>query len=146
MVVSLKTDGAEPGQVTAGRDMEMHATGLATACRQGDASGGDGPPAADGHRLGLAEVHADAAVAALLGLDDVGLGPPGQVFEADGGMGTKAGAGTRQARGLPVEDEAAATEVLTALFEGLQARAISHPQLDKAGLVPLLRLALRTLF
>ncbi len=53
---------------------------------------------------------------------------------------------TRQGRGLPVEDEAAATEVLTALFEGLQARAISHPQLDKAGLVPLLRLALRTLF
>ena len=52
----------------------------------------------------------------------------------------------RQARGLPLEDEAAATEVLTALFQGLPARAISHPELDRVGLVPMLRLALATLF
>ena len=52
----------------------------------------------------------------------------------------------RQARGLPLEDETAATEVLTALFQGLPARAISHPELDRGGLVPMLRLALGTLF
>jgi len=51
---------------------------------------------------------------------------------------------TRQARGLPLTDEAAAIEVLTALFQGLPARALSHPDRDKAGLVPMLRLALGT--
>jgi AcrR family transcriptional regulator len=52
----------------------------------------------------------------------------------------------RQARGLPLGDEIAATEVMTALFQGLPARALSHPDLDRAGLVPMLRLALATLF
>jgi TetR/AcrR family transcriptional regulator, repressor for uid operon len=52
----------------------------------------------------------------------------------------------RQARGLEVADDAAAAEVLMALFEGLSARAISHPDLDKTALLPLLRIALRTLF
>lgn len=50
----------------------------------------------------------------------------------------------RQARGLPLKDEAAAVEVLTALFQGLPVRAVSHPDLDQAGLVPMLRLALGT--
>lgn len=52
---------------------------------------------------------------------------------------------SRLGRGLRLEDEDAAIEVVTALFQGLTARAISHPELNKSGLVPLLRLALKTL-
>lgn len=51
----------------------------------------------------------------------------------------------RRARGLEIGDEAAATEVIMTLFEGLSARAISHPELDKAAMLPLLRAVLRAL-
>lgn len=40
----------------------------------------------------------------------------------------------------------AVTEVLVAIFQGLPARAISHPGLDKARLLPVLRRALASLF
>lgn len=39
----------------------------------------------------------------------------------------------------------AVTEVVMALFQGLAARAINHPELDRAALVPWLRVALRAL-
>ena len=52
---------------------------------------------------------------------------------------------SRQARGMEVEDAEAAIEVIMALFDGLSGRAISHPDLDKAALLPLLRTALRSL-
>ncbi|MTW20217.1 TetR/AcrR family transcriptional regulator [Allochromatium palmeri] len=51
----------------------------------------------------------------------------------------------RRARGLTHDsDGAAVTEILMALFDGLAARVINHPDLDRAALVPLLRTALRT--
>jgi AcrR family transcriptional regulator len=43
------------------------------------------------------------------------------------------------------EDNGAITEVLMALFEGLTARAINHPELDRAALAQRLRQILRTL-
>jgi hypothetical protein len=46
---------------------------------------------------------------------------------------------------MEVEDAGAAIEVIMALFDGLSGRAISHPDLDKAALLPLLRTALRSL-
>lgn len=66
----------------------------------------------------------------------------------------------RKARGLPgqnaggeamgeqvaVGEPEAVTEVLVAIFQGLPARAISHPGLDKARLLPVLRRALESLF
>ncbi|MBK1733385.1 TetR/AcrR family transcriptional regulator [Thiococcus pfennigii] len=51
----------------------------------------------------------------------------------------------RQGRGGDGEPEAAVTEVLTALFEGLAARAVSHPDLDRDALMPVLQAALRAL-
>ena len=64
----------------------------------------------------------------------------------------------RKARGLPGQDAGdeeaveavggpeAVTEVLVAIFQGLPARAISHPGLDKARLLPILRRTLESLF
>ncbi|HPB75748.1 MAG TPA: TetR family transcriptional regulator [Chromatiaceae bacterium] len=60
----------------------------------------------------------------------------------------------RKTRGLPgqvaeaaaVGEPEAVTEVLVAIFQGLPARAISHPGLDKARLLPVLRRALASLF
>ena len=60
----------------------------------------------------------------------------------------------RKTRGLPgqvaeaaaVGEPEAVTEVLVAIFQGLPARAISHPGLDKAHLLPVLRRALASLF
>lgn len=40
----------------------------------------------------------------------------------------------------------AVTEVLVAIFQGLPARVISHPELDKARLIPVLRRTLKSLF
>ena len=51
----------------------------------------------------------------------------------------------RQARGMELGDAEASIEVIMALFDGLSGRAISHPDLDKAALLPLLRTALRAL-
>lgn len=51
----------------------------------------------------------------------------------------------RRARDPQTADVAAATEVIMALFEGLSARAISHPELDKAAMLPLLRAVLSVL-
>lgn len=69
--------------------------------------------------------------------------------------------GAREAHGLPAtnteaemdvneaakpEGEAeAVTEVLVAIFQGLPARAISHPELDRDRLLPVLRQALEFL-
>ncbi|ADC63732.1 TetR/AcrR family transcriptional regulator [Allochromatium vinosum] len=51
----------------------------------------------------------------------------------------------RRARGLTHDSDAAAvTEILMALFDGLAARAINHPDLDREALIPLIRIALRT--
>jgi TetR/AcrR family transcriptional regulator, repressor for uid operon len=52
----------------------------------------------------------------------------------------------RQALGREPEtaDADAVTEILMALFDGLSARVINHPDLDRAALVPLIRTALRT--
>ncbi len=47
----------------------------------------------------------------------------------------------RQARGMELGDAAASIEVIMALFDWLSGRAISHPDLDKAALLPLLRTA-----
>ncbi len=49
----------------------------------------------------------------------------------------------RRARGLPGETDASVTEIIMALFDGLSARAMSHPELDRQALLPLLRTALR---
>jgi hypothetical protein len=46
---------------------------------------------------------------------------------------------------MEVGDADASIEVIMALFDGLSGCAISHPDLDKAALLPLLRSALRTL-
>ena len=46
----------------------------------------------------------------------------------------------------PQEEAEAVTEVLVAIFQGLPARAISHPELNKARLIPVLRRALASLF
>lgn len=51
----------------------------------------------------------------------------------------------RRARGGDDGSEAAVTEVLIALFEGLAARSVSHPDLDRDALMPVLRVALRAL-
>ncbi|AGA89684.1 transcriptional regulator [Thioflavicoccus mobilis 8321] len=51
----------------------------------------------------------------------------------------------RQARGGDGGSDAAVTEVITALFEGLAARTISHPDLDRDALMPVLRAALQAL-
>jgi TetR/AcrR family transcriptional regulator, repressor for uid operon len=52
----------------------------------------------------------------------------------------------RQALGREPEtpDADAVTEILMALFDGLAARIINHPELDRAALAPLIRTALRT--
>ena len=50
-----------------------------------------------------------------------------------------------EARGLASKDAEAVTEVLVAIFQGLPARAISHPELDKARLLPVLRRTLEML-
>ncbi|GAB0147601.1 TetR/AcrR family transcriptional regulator [Marichromatium gracile] len=49
------------------------------------------------------------------------------------------------ARGTPRGDEAAATEIIMALFDGLASRAISNPTLDRAALLAPLQAALRVL-
>ena len=46
----------------------------------------------------------------------------------------------------PEGEAEAITEVLVAIFQGLPARAISHPELDKERLLPVLRRALASLF
>jgi hypothetical protein len=46
---------------------------------------------------------------------------------------------------MELGDAEASIEVIMALFDGLSGRAISHPDLDKAALLPLLRTALRAL-
>lgn len=46
----------------------------------------------------------------------------------------------------PEEEAEAVTEVLVAIFQGLPARVISHPELNKARLIPVLRRALASLF
>ena len=51
----------------------------------------------------------------------------------------------RRARGLSGEIDPAVTEVITALFDGLAARVINHPDLDRAALLPVLRSVLRAL-
>lgn len=54
----------------------------------------------------------------------------------------------RRARGVDTEtaaDAAAAVEIIMALFEGLAARAINNPEMDRDSLPPLLRTALRAL-
>jgi AcrR family transcriptional regulator len=51
----------------------------------------------------------------------------------------------RQARGMGLADADAAIEVLMALFDGLSARVICHPDLDKSAVLPMLQAALRTL-
>jgi AcrR family transcriptional regulator len=51
----------------------------------------------------------------------------------------------RLARGLDTGDADAAIEVIMALFDGLSGRAISHPDLDKSAVLPMLQDALRTL-
>ncbi|KAA6186257.1 hypothetical protein F2Q65_05500 [Thiohalocapsa marina] len=48
-------------------------------------------------------------------------------------------------KGSRQEDTAAFTEVVMALFEGLAARAINHPALDRAALAAQLRQVLRGL-
>ncbi|NCA70278.1 MAG: TetR/AcrR family transcriptional regulator [Sphingobacteriia bacterium] len=55
-------------------------------------------------------------------------------------------AAARRARGLDPTAETVVTEVVMALFEGLSARAISHPELDKNALLPLLQRVLRALY
>ena len=51
----------------------------------------------------------------------------------------------RRARGITHDSDAAAvTEILMALFDGLAARVINHPDLDREALIPLIRMALRT--
>ncbi len=55
-------------------------------------------------------------------------------------------AAARRAQGLAAADDAAAVEVIMALFGGLSARAVSHPELDKAALLPWLQRTLRALF
>ncbi|QIK36781.1 TetR/AcrR family transcriptional regulator [Caldichromatium japonicum] len=45
----------------------------------------------------------------------------------------------------PERDIAASTELLMALFDGLAVRAISHPDIDRAALIPLLQKAVATL-
>ncbi|NKN32755.1 TetR/AcrR family transcriptional regulator [Marichromatium bheemlicum] len=49
------------------------------------------------------------------------------------------------ARGAPSGDEAAATEIIMALFDGLASRAISNPGLDRNALLAPLQAALRAL-
>ncbi|MBK1719758.1 TetR/AcrR family transcriptional regulator [Thiocystis violacea] len=49
----------------------------------------------------------------------------------------------RRARGQDGAADAAVTEIIMALFDGLSARAINHPELDREALLPLLREALR---
>ncbi|MCX8018796.1 MAG: TetR family transcriptional regulator C-terminal domain-containing protein, partial [Rhodocyclaceae bacterium] len=52
----------------------------------------------------------------------------------------------RHGRGqMDDSDIAAVTELLMALFDGLTVRAISHPKLDRAALIPLLQKAVATL-
>lgn len=52
----------------------------------------------------------------------------------------------RRARGREPEatDAAAVTEILMALFDGLAARVVNHPDLDRKALLPLIQIALRT--
>ena len=49
-----------------------------------------------------------------------------------------------RARGTQREAGAAQVEIIMALFDGLAARAINHPELDRDALLPLLRRALET--
>lgn len=53
----------------------------------------------------------------------------------------------RSSRGqsLAESEIAASAELLMALFDGLAVRAISHPELDRAALIPLLQKAVATL-
>jgi AcrR family transcriptional regulator len=51
----------------------------------------------------------------------------------------------RRARGLGGDADTAMTEIIMALFDGLSARAVSHPDLDREALLPALRMALRLL-
>jgi len=48
----------------------------------------------------------------------------------------------RRDRGLSGEVDPAVTEITMALFDGLAARIINHPELDRAALQPLLRIVL----
>lgn len=50
-----------------------------------------------------------------------------------------------QRRHSPHDNAEAVTEVLMALFEGLTARAVNHPELDREALAPLLRTVMRAL-
>jgi AcrR family transcriptional regulator len=51
----------------------------------------------------------------------------------------------RDRGGAHADDDGAVTEVLMALFEGLTARALNHPELDRPALAQLLRQVLRAL-
>ena len=83
----------------------------------------------------LAEAARNPVVAALVRAADVTMRAQVQRLLQD----------ARRARGLDGEVEPAVTEVTMALFDGLTARVVNHPDLDRAALLPVLRTVLRAL-
>ncbi len=110
----------------------------------------------DAIREHLVRLHHDARKARGLPGQDAGgeaVGEPvvareAETLRAQVAVGNAEALVEAGAVGEPVAagEPEAVTELLVAIFQGLPARAISHPELDKARLLPVLRRALASLF